>query len=62
MGVDDRLHLRPRLEDIAVKPPLARWAVVGVISMPSPWRRLIFPDVPWLMPSTFMRRHASMID
>ena len=36
--------------------------LVGVISRPSPWRRLILPDVPWLMPSAFMLRQASMID
>src|ERR1700759_805590 len=36
--------------------------LVGVISMPASWRRLILPDVPWLMPSWFMLRQASMMD
>ena len=35
--------------------------LVGVISSPSPCRTLILPDVPWLMPSAFIRRHASMM-
>ena len=32
-----------------------------MISAPSPWRRLILPEVPWLMPSAFIDRQASMM-
>src|SRR5215510_2813761 len=35
--------------------------LVGVIRSPLPWRTLILPEVPWLMPSAFIRRHASMM-
>src|SRR5438445_450130 len=31
------------------------------MSSPPPWRTLILPEVPWLMPSAFMRRHAPMM-
>jgi hypothetical protein len=34
----------------------------GVISIVSPWRTLILPDVPWLRPIAFMRRQWSIID
>src|SRR6185369_16895730 len=35
--------------------------LVGVINEPPSWRTLTLPDVPWLMPSAFMRRYASMM-
>ena len=37
--------------------PQARNALT--FAMPSPWRRLIFPDVPWLIPSVFMPELAA---
>ena len=42
--------------------PPGTFVLVGVTSIPSPWRRLILPDVPWLIPSVFTRRQASMMD
>jgi hypothetical protein len=33
--------------------------LVGVISIPSPSRKLMLPEVPWLMPSAFIERQAS---
>ena len=34
---------------------------VGVISIPSPSRTEMLPEVPWLMPDRFISRHAAMI-
>ena len=35
--------------------------LVGVIRNPSPSRTLMLPEVPWLMPSAFIDRQASMM-